>query len=92
MLSEEIIDKILVYENYLHMKDHFPKFKHVLKDIEDGKKTILINCDWTKQYNCEIDDVFWLNFVWKHSWIQKPLEGAALYISREQIVCSKQAP
>ena len=92
ILPEEIIDKILVYEHYLLMKDHFLKFKHVLKDIEEDVKIILIDRDWTKRYYCEIDDVFHLNFVWKRSWIQKTLEGAALYIGRERIVCSKRVP
>ena len=89
ILPKKIIDKILVYEQYLLMKDHFPTFKHVLKDINEGLKIILIDRDLTKRYYCETDDVFWLNFVWKRSFIQKPLEGAALYIGRERIVCSK---
>ena len=58
IFPEEIIDEILEYERFLLMKDHFPKFKYVLKDIEEGLKIILIDRDWHKRYYCEIDNVF----------------------------------
>ena len=75
------------------MKDHYPKFKHVIKDIKEGLKIILTDRDWHKQTSPRIDDVFHFNFVWKtSSWTQQPLEGAALYIGRKQIVCSKRVP
>ena len=74
------------------MKDNHPKFKHVIKDIKQGLKIILVDRDWIKRYYCKAGDVFWKNFVWKRSFIQKPLEGAALYIGGEQIVCSKRVP
>ena len=41
ILPEEIIDKILVYEQDLLMKDHFPTFEHLVKDIKEGIKIIL---------------------------------------------------
>ena len=92
IFPEEIERKILDYEKYLIMKDNHPKFKHVIKDIKQGLKIILVDRDWIKRYYCKAGDVFWKNFVWKRSFIQKPLEGAALYIGGEQIVCSKQVP
>ena len=63
--------------------------KYVLKDIEEGQKIILTNPDWYKQYYDEIDNVFHLQFPWKCAWTSQPLEGAALYIGRGQIICSK---
>ena len=84
--------EILEYEHFLLMKEHLLILKYVLKDIEDGVKIILTDHDWHKLYCCEIGDIFWLNFILKRNWIQQPLEGAALYIGREQIVYSKQVP
>ena len=88
---EEIIDKIFENEHYILMKEHLPIFKNVLNDTEQGLKIILTDPDWHKQYyHIEIDDVYYLQFPWKRDWIQQPLEGAALYIGRGRIVCSKQ--
>ena len=83
---EEIIDKIFKYEHYILMKEHLTMYKYVLKDIEESLKLILTDCDWYKQYYSEIDDEFHLQFPWKRDWIQQPLEEAALYIGRGQIV------
>ena len=74
------------------MWEHYPKFKHVIKDIQEGLKIILVDRDWTKQYYCEAGDVFWKKFVWKRNFYDEPLEGAALYIGRQKIVCSNQVP
>ena len=82
---DEIIDKIFEYEHYILMKEHLPMYKYVLKDIEEGHKIILTDHDWYKRYYNEIDDVFFLQFPWKHAWTSQPLEGAALYIGRCQI-------
>ena len=89
---KEIVYKILVYERYILMREHLPKFKYVLKDIEEGLKIILIDRDWYKRWYCKSGDVFWLQFPWKRKWNHLPLEGAALYIGRERIVCSKRVP
>ena len=53
---------------------------------------ILRDYDWYKQYYKEIDNVFHLQFPWKHAWTSQPLEGAALYIDRGQIICIKRVP
>ena len=74
------------------MKEHLPMYKYVLQDIEEGLKIILTDHDWHKPCYREIDDVFHLQFPWKRDWTQQPLEGAALYIGRGRIVCSKQVP
>ena len=87
---EQIIDKIFKYEHCILMKEHLPMYKYVLKDIGEGLKIILTDCDWHKQYYSEIDDVCYLQFPWKSDWIQQPLEGTTLYIGRGQIVCSKR--
>ena len=50
----------------------------------------MTNHDWHKRYYGEIEDVYYLKFIWKRSWIQQPLKEAALYIGRGQIVCIKQ--
>ena len=92
IFPEEIERKILDYEQYLIMKDNHPKFKHVVKDIKEGLKIILVDRDWIKRYYCKAGDVFWKNFVWKISLIQKLLEGPALYIGKERIVCIKGVP
>ena len=89
---EAIIDKIFEYECYILMKQHLHMYKYVLKDIEEGLKIILTDHDWHKRYYSEIDDVFHLQFPWKHDLIQQPLERVALYIGRGQIMCSKQVP
>ena len=90
---EEIIDKIFEYERHILMTEHLPRYKYVLKDIKEGLKIILTDPDWHKKYYREIDDVFHYQFPWKVSdWVQQPLEGAALYIGRERIVCSKRVP
>ena len=91
-IPEEIIDNIFEYEHYILMKELLPMYKYVLKDIEEGLKIILTDYDWSKQYIREIDDVFFLLFPWTRGWIQQPLEGAALYISRGRIACSKRVP
>ena len=70
------------------MKEYLP----VLKDIEEGYKIILTDNDWYKRYYREIDDIFHLQFPWKCGQTLQPLEGAALYIGRGQIICSKQVP
>ena len=67
-------------------------YKYLLKDIEESLKIILTDHDWHKQYYREIDNVFFLQFPWKRDWTQQPLEGAAFYIGRGQIVCSNQVP
>ena len=87
---DKIIDKIFEYEQY--MKEHLPMYKYVLKDIEEGLKIIILDHDWHKRYYSEIDDVFFLQFPWKHVWTQQPLEGAALHIDRGRTVCRKRAP
>ena len=93
IFPEEIEQIILDYERDLLMKDHYQKYKHVVKDIKEGLKIILVDRDWYKKYYRAIDDVFHFNFVWKvSSWTQQPLEGAALYIGRKRIVCSKRVP
>ena len=89
---EEIIDKIFEYEHYILMKEHLSMYKYVLKDIEEGHKIILTDPDWYKRYYSEIDDVYHLQFPWKRAWTSQPLEGAALYIGRGRIVCSKRVP
>ena len=66
---EEIIDKIFDYERYILMKKHLPMYKYVLKDIKDGLKIILIDCDWHKLCYREIDGVFPVQFLWKRDWI-----------------------
>ena len=89
---EEIIDKIFEYERHILMAEHLPKFKYVLKDIEQGHKIILMDHDWYKRYNRKIDDVFHYQFPWKRKWKTPSLEGAALYIGRGNIICSRQVP
>ena len=89
---EEIIDKIFQYEHYILMKEHSEMYKYVLQDIEEGLKIILTNHDWHKPYCREIDDDYYLKFIWKRSWIQQTSEGVNAYIVRGQIVCSKQVP
>ena len=64
---EEIIDKIFEYEHYILMKEHLPMYKYVLKDIEEGLKIILTDCNWHKRYNREIDNVYHLKFIWKQN-------------------------
>ena len=92
-IPKAIIDKMFEYERYILMKEHSKMYKYVLQDIEEGLKRILIDHDWHKQYYREIDNVHNLKFIWKQSWTQQPLEGgAALYIGRGRIVCSKQVP
>ena len=90
IFPQEIIQKILEYEHYLLMKDHFPKFKYVLKDIKEGVKIILMCSDICDTLN--FNDFFLFNFLWKRNWIIQPLEGAALYIRRKRIVCSQRVP
>ena len=89
-IPEKIIDKIFECERYILMKEHSVMYKYGLQDIEEGLKVILTDHDWHKQYYREIDNVSHLKFTWKRYQIQQPLEGAALYIGRGQIVCSKQ--
>ena len=89
---EEIIDKIFEYERHILMTEHLPRFQYVLKDIKEGLKIILTDPDWHKKYYREINDVFHLQFPWKCGQTLQPLEGAALYIGRGQIICSKQVP
>ena len=89
---EEIIDNIFEYEHYILMKEHLPMYKHDLKDIEEGHKNVLIDPDWYKRCYSEIDNTFHLQFLWKRAWTSQPLEGAAVYIGRGQIICSKQVP
>ena len=74
------------------MYDHYPKHKDIIKDIKEGLKIILVDRDWIIQYHCKAGDVFWKNFAWKRSLIQKPLEGTVLYIGGERIVCIKRVP
>ena len=94
IIPKEIVNKILVYERYILMREHLPKFKYVLKDIEDGVKIILTDRDWRKRYSCrKANDVWSLEFQWKRGgWTQQPLEGAALYCGKGRIVCSKRVP
>ena len=87
---EEIIDKIFEYECYILMKEDLPVYEYVLQDIEDGLKIVLMDRNWHEPYYSEINDVYYLHFPWKRNWIQQPLEGAALYIGRGRIVCSKR--
>ena len=90
---EEIIDKIFEYERHILMTEHLPRYKYVLKDIKEGLKIILTDPDWHKKYYREIDDVFHYQFPWKAlDWEHQPLEGAALYIGRGRIICSKRVP
>ena len=37
-------------------------------------------------------DTYYKKFPWKQTLIEQPLEGAAVYISKGQIVCSKRVP
>ena len=74
---KEIIDKIFRHECYILMKDHSVMYKYVLQDIEEGVKVILTDKDGHKQYYREIDDIYYLKFIWKRNWIQQPLKGAA---------------
>ena len=92
IFSGKIIDKIFEYERYILKKEHLPMYKDVLKDIEQGHKIILTDRDWHKRYYREIDDEFHLQFPWKRPWKSPSLEGAALYIGRRKIICSKQVP
>ena len=87
---EEIIEKVFEYEHYILMKEHLPRYKYVLKEIEEGHKIILTDHDWHEQHYREIENVHFLQFLWKRDWVQQSLEGAALYICRGRIVCSKQ--
>ena len=74
------------------MKEHLLMYKYVLKDIEQGHKIVLTYRHRHKRYYSEIDNVFHLQFLWKRPWKKPSLEGAALYIGRGKIICSKQVP
>ena len=37
-------------------------------------------------------DTYYKKFPWKQTLIEQPLEGAAVYIGKGQIVCSKRVP
>ena len=74
------------------MTEHLPRYKYFLKDIVQGHKIILMDHDWYKRYNRKIDDVFHYQFPWKRKWKTPSLEGAALYIGRGRIICSKRVP
>ena len=53
----------------------------------------LTNHCWCKRFGKSIaDDDYFQRSTWKQGWIQQPLEGATTYISKGQIVCSKQVP
>ena len=57
IFPEEIIDKIFEYEHYILIKEHFPMYTYVLKDIEQVHKIILMDYDWYKRYYKEVDNV-----------------------------------
>ena len=38
------------------------------------------------------DHTYYKKFPWKQTLIQQPLEGAAVYIGKGKIVCSKRVP
>ena len=56
------------------MKAHPFIHKYVLQDIEEDLKVILTDRDWHKRYYREIDDVYYLKFIWKQNWIHQ-LQG-----------------
>ena len=63
--SEEIIDKIFDYDDYILMTEHLPMYQYVLQDIEERLKIISTDCDWHEPCYREIDNVFHLHFPWK---------------------------
>ena len=60
-----------------------------LQDIKDGYKVILRYCYWYKRYIMRNGKTYFKKFPWKQTLIEQPLEGAAVYIGKGQIVCSK---
>ena len=79
------------YEEDILINDHYPKFKHVLKDIKEGRKIILLCSEIRDTFWFDWSE-FWFNFLLQRNWVVQPLEGAALYLGRKGIVCSKQVP
>ena len=74
------------------MYDHLTFFQYVLQNIEKGYKVILRDCCWYKRYIMRDGDTFYNKFPWQQTLIEQLLEGAAVYIGKGQIVCSKRVP
>ena len=79
-------------ERSILMYEHLTFFQYVLHDIEAGYKVILRDRCWFKRYIMRDGDTYYKKFPWKQTLIEQPLEGAAVYIGKGEIVCSKRVP
>ena len=79
-------------EQSILMNQHLARFQFVLQDIRQGFRVILRDRFWFKRYIMRKGDTYYKKFPWKQTLIEQPLEGAAVYIGKGQIVCSKRVP